>query len=134
MPTQLHSSFSILFQQIFAAFCALMADLYIFLFFQNLASNSHTLLIMNPAYKIKNSNRIQREFLFNNCIQSHNCLPASSHSRQITNFYKRTLIQMALYRHLNTSHSRQITNLYKLFLCGKTNHQKRTTNNEQPIC
>ena len=35
------------------------------------------------------TNRIQREFLFNNCIQSYSVVPASSPPRQKTNLYKR---------------------------------------------
>jgi hypothetical protein len=35
------------------------------------------------------TNRIQREFLFNNCIQSQNLSSASKHQRQKTNLFKR---------------------------------------------
>jgi hypothetical protein len=122
------------FQQIFTAFCVLMTKICIFLFFSNLASKLHPLLITNTASKTEKSNRIQREFdsngaiwtfdhepstpknklfqmirfignaitlhcpsetnriqrefLFNNCIQSQNAVPASSPPRQKTNFFK----------------------------------------------
>jgi hypothetical protein len=37
---------------------------------------------------VRFTNQIQREFLFNNCIQSHRPLPASKHPRQKTNVSK----------------------------------------------
>jgi hypothetical protein len=35
------------------------------------------------------TNRIQREFLFNNCIHSHSIVLASNYTRKKTNFFKR---------------------------------------------
>jgi hypothetical protein len=84
MTTQIISESMAVFQQIFAAFCVLIADLCILLFFQNFASKLLQLLITNAA-------------------------PES----QKTNLFKRTLIQMSLYGHLTTSHSRQKTNFLK---------------------
>jgi hypothetical protein len=73
------------FQQIFAAFCVLMTHSCILLFFHDLASKLRQLLItVNAA----DTNRFQREFLFNNCIHSQNLSSASKPPRQKTNFLK----------------------------------------------
>jgi hypothetical protein len=85
MPPQIVSEFPTLFRQIFAAFCVLIAETYISLFFHFSASKLARLLITNTAII---TNRIQREFLFNNCIQSQEFSSASKHSHQKTNFYK----------------------------------------------
>jgi hypothetical protein len=62
-----------------------MTETCILLFFSMLASKSQQLLITDYA---TDTNRIQREFLFNNCIQSQNLFSASKLSRQKTNFPK----------------------------------------------
>jgi hypothetical protein len=106
--------FSTRFQQIFIPFCVFIADSYIFLFLRRAvpsrrrlsASKSQQLLItiaclaplsncrgeacchFAPPIGVRSTNRIQREFLFNNCIQSQNIMSASSHPRQKTNFLK----------------------------------------------
>jgi hypothetical protein len=53
------SNYSTVFQQIFAAFCVLIAKICILLSFSVLASKFHDLLITTEALK---TNRIQREF------------------------------------------------------------------------
>jgi hypothetical protein len=65
--------------------CVLITDLWFLLFFFALASKFQQLLITTYAI---NTNRIQREFLFNNCIQSQNTMSASKHLLQKTNFPK----------------------------------------------
>jgi hypothetical protein len=62
MMPQKHSSFSTHFQQIFAAFCVLLTEKCILLFFLNLASKFRQSLIMNTKSKIKKLNRIQTNF------------------------------------------------------------------------
>jgi hypothetical protein len=52
------------------------------------ASKLQQLLIGMNAQIFKNSNRIQREFSFNDAIASQNLFPASSHPRQKTNLLK----------------------------------------------
>jgi hypothetical protein len=126
------------FQPIFAAFCVLMTNPCIFLFFLVLASKLLSLLIrvyathtnriqrefdsngaittfdhepftpenkpsqtrraftLRRRYEIGKSNRILREFLFNNCIQSHSRLPTSSHPRQKINLRKPSRANLAL--------------------------------------
>jgi hypothetical protein len=69
------------------------------LFLLDSASKLAQLLIMNlvgicsplqfgEGLGVRFTNRIQREFLFNNCIQSYSIVPASKYSRQKTNFPK----------------------------------------------
>jgi hypothetical protein len=86
MQTQLYGAFPTHLQQIFAAFCLLLAESCIFLFFLMLAPKSCLLLIMNTAATSKNQTEI-----------------------------KGNLIQMSLYGHLTTSHPRQKTNFPKQF-------------------
>jgi hypothetical protein len=133
-------TFSTHFQQIFAAYCLFMTEIWFLLFFCISASKFRQLLIRDysletnriqrefdsnvairtfdhkppaPKYKLLqtflrvlcgefviaelltscnaealHTNRIQREFLFNNCILSQNLFSASSPSRQKTNFLK----------------------------------------------
>jgi hypothetical protein len=52
------------FQQIFAAFCLLLPDLYIFLFFSILASKSRSLLITNDAFKTQKFKPNSKRILF----------------------------------------------------------------------
>jgi hypothetical protein len=155
MRSQSKSKLMTCFQQLFAAFCVLMTETWFFLFFHVLASKFHSLLIMNPTSKIRNSNQIQtnfdsnvaiatfdhepkqtfsndlfltcrdgiyavrcgevtnqiqREFLFNNGIQSQNLSSASKHPRQKTNLFKQ--------RHAVTSRRRLYFSV-PLFLCVK---------------
>jgi hypothetical protein len=81
MSPQIVSSFATAFRRFIAEIC-------ISLFLWNRASKSHRLLITTTSSKIAKSNQIQREFLFNNCIQSQNISSASKYSRQKTNFPK----------------------------------------------
>jgi hypothetical protein len=74
------------FQQIFAAFFALMAKTCILLFFLNLASKLRALLITTETLS---TNRIQREFHSNVAIATFEFFLASSHPRQKTNLLKR---------------------------------------------
>jgi hypothetical protein len=67
------------------ALCVLIAKTCILLFFVVSASKSLSLLITANA---ADTNRIQREFLFNNCILSQEYSSASKQSRQKTNFFK----------------------------------------------
>jgi hypothetical protein len=92
------------FQQIFAAFCVLMTDSYIFLFFCNLASKFQQLLIIANAADI---NRIQREFLFNNCIASQNYFSSLSQCRKNPNFLKPLPFVEMLTRRAVTSRRRK---------------------------
>jgi hypothetical protein len=146
MTAKANDTFLTGFQHIFAAFCVLMTETCIFLFFSNLASKLLLLLITgnvseigksnriqrefdsngaiatfdhelsapkNKPYKLSaltpspceagrglgcgdcaDTNRIQREFLFNNCIQSQNPFPASSPPRQKTNLLKRGVLSL----------------------------------------
>jgi hypothetical protein len=81
------------FQQSFPALCVLLAEACchfapptcILLFFLNLASKSHQLLI--TAYTVY-TNRIQREFDSNVAIATFEFLLASKPSRQKTNLFK----------------------------------------------
>jgi hypothetical protein len=73
------------FHQLFTAFCVFMTEIWFSLFFHVSNSKLQQLLITANAV---NTNRIQREFLFNNCIQSQNLSSASKHPRQKTNFLK----------------------------------------------
>jgi hypothetical protein len=59
-----------------------MTKLCFFLSFSDFASKIHNLLIVTKYQSSKITNRIQREFLFNNSILSHNTVPASSPPRQ----------------------------------------------------
>jgi hypothetical protein len=95
------------------AFCRFMAEIWFLLFF--LASNSESPKLLITANAVRgvlslraadtatcvtcavrgvlslraaDTNQIQREFLFNNCIQSQNISSASKYSRQKTNFLK----------------------------------------------
>jgi hypothetical protein len=43
------------------------------------------------SLRAADTNRIQREFLFNNCIQSYTAFSASSHPRQKTNLLKQSI-------------------------------------------
>jgi sigma54-dependent transcription regulator len=82
MALGLNSKFMAEFQQSFAAFHILIADSCIFLCFLAAAPKLPSLLITTSSSKSKNSNRIQREFLFNNGIQSQNLSSASKHQRE----------------------------------------------------
>jgi hypothetical protein len=140
MPATRNSSFSTLFQQIFAAFCVFIADSCILLFFPKPASKFKKLLIATDALStnrfqtnfdsnvairtfdhepsapknkpfqticfplrplrlcgefafvlaamltLLSTNRIQREFLFNNCIQSQNKISYSGLFGKIQTF------------------------------------------------
>jgi hypothetical protein len=46
------------------------------------------------SLRVAETNRIQREFLFNDAIQSQNLVPASSHPRQKTNLFKLGLLSL----------------------------------------
>jgi hypothetical protein len=87
-----------------------MAKICILLFFLVFASKFRQSLITDNAAI---TNQMQREFLFNNCIQSQEFFSRLSQHPKKTNFFKRTLIQMALYRHLTTTHPPKLTNLFK---------------------
>jgi hypothetical protein len=65
--------------------CAFIAKIWLFLSFFALASKFQFSLIINNPLQSKNPNRIQRDFLFNNSIQSQNTISASSPPRQKTN-------------------------------------------------
>jgi hypothetical protein len=67
------------------ALCVFIAKTCILLFFVVSASKSLSLLI---TAKAADTNRIQREFLFNNGILSQEYSSASKQSRQKTNFFK----------------------------------------------
>jgi hypothetical protein len=77
MPTQLYGAFPTHLQQIFAAFCLLLAESCIFLFFLMLAPKSCLLLIMNTAATSKKSNRNQREFDSNVAIRTFDHEPSA---------------------------------------------------------
>jgi hypothetical protein len=94
MPTQIISSFPTHFQQIFAAFCLLIADSCIFLSFQILASKSTTLLITNAASKNKKSKPFQTNIDSNVAIRTFEIAPASKHTRQKTNHFKPSTISV----------------------------------------
>jgi hypothetical protein len=68
------------------AFRVLIAKICISLFSMNLASKFHQLLI--TAYAA-NTYQFQREFLFNNGIQSQKCISRLSNHPENTNFLKR---------------------------------------------
>jgi hypothetical protein len=73
------------FQQIFAPFCVLLAEICIFLFFHISASKFQKLLITANA---ANTNQIQREFDSNVAIATFEFSLASKHLRQKTNLLK----------------------------------------------
>jgi hypothetical protein len=79
---------SILFGTYSTGFRHFITKICILLFVQNLASKSVQLLISNYSLE---TNRIQREFLFNNGIPSQEFLSASKPPRQKTNFFKQSL-------------------------------------------
>jgi hypothetical protein len=76
---------SILFGTYSTGFRHFITKICILLFVQNLASKSVQLLISNYSLE---TNRIQREFLFNNGIPSQEFLSASKPPRQKTNLFK----------------------------------------------
>jgi hypothetical protein len=78
MGTQFHDAASTDFRSVIAKICILLS-------FSVLASKLTQLLITTETER---TNRIQREFLFNNGIQSQKFLSASKHPRQKTNLYK----------------------------------------------
>jgi hypothetical protein len=85
MATPLNSAFMAGFQQIFAPFCVLLAEICTFLFFHISASKFQKLLI--TAYDV-DTNRIQREFDSNVAIATQEFSLASKHLRQKTNLLK----------------------------------------------
>jgi hypothetical protein len=86
MTTQLQGDYPRPFQQIFAAFCVLMAEIWFLLFFQKLASKSEKLLIMSNRCL---SNGIQTNFDSNVAIRTFEFSSASKQPHQKTNFLKR---------------------------------------------
>jgi hypothetical protein len=91
MTPQINSRFLTHFQQIFAPFCALIAEICISLFFLVHASKFAPLLI--TAYAAE-TNRIQREFLFNVARATRDEILASRHPRQKTNLSKRGVLSL----------------------------------------
>jgi hypothetical protein len=81
------------FQQNFAAFCTLMTEICISLFYFVSYSKSRTLLITGYAAE---TNRIQREFLFNNGIQSQNFFSSVSQCPLESNLLKPKRFQAPL--------------------------------------
>jgi hypothetical protein len=100
------------FQQIFAAFCVFVTEICILLFF--LVSNLKLaqLLITTTSHF---SNQIQREFLFNNCIQSYSPVPASSHLCQKNKPFQTNFDSNVAIRTFDYEPSAPKTNLFKLF-------------------
>jgi hypothetical protein len=88
MPHQSPSTFPIPFQQIFAAFCVLIADSWFFLFFFVANSKLAQLLITNETTKTENPNRIQREFDSNVAIRTFEFSSASKSPAPKTNLFK----------------------------------------------
>jgi hypothetical protein len=99
MSPQIYSGFPTHFQQIFAPLCVVRAEICILLFF--LASNSKFKQLLITHNEISSNlqrrftNQIQREFLFNNCIQSQNLFSASKCPRKKTNLFKRRPASLA---------------------------------------
>jgi hypothetical protein len=96
---------SMSFGMVSADFRHFMTDLCISLFYSVFASKSRSLLIMDniisPLSKWRGvggevTNQFQREFLFNNCIQSQEFSSASKQSRQKTNLFKLTCVTCAV--------------------------------------
>jgi hypothetical protein len=65
-----------------AASCSFIAKIWFLLSFSVPASKFPSLLITDKTSISRNTNRIQREFLFYEAILSHSLLAASSHQRQ----------------------------------------------------
>jgi hypothetical protein len=97
-------SFSTVFQQIFTTFCVLLAEICISLFFHVSASKLYTLLITDNDV---NTNRIQREFLFNNAIASQKALLASNQKPPNSNLLKPWRLRNFVVRALPPSFSMQ---------------------------
>jgi hypothetical protein len=98
MTSQIHSrgvqslcaadTFPTPFQHIFAAFCVLMANSCVFLFFLNLASKSRALLITDYT---TDTNQFQREFDSNVAIATQELFSYSRFFAKLTNLLKRSL-------------------------------------------
>jgi hypothetical protein len=88
MNQRLNSSFSTHFQQIFAAYCVLMTDSCVSLFFRISYSELTKLLITNTAFISKKSNRIQTNFDSNVAIRTFEFSLASKPSRKKTNLFE----------------------------------------------
>jgi hypothetical protein len=118
MKPSLNSGFPTLFQQIFAFFCVLMTEIWFFLFSHNLASKLCSLLItiyirflpsLPTSLRVQwggvgggVTNRIQREFLFNDAIASQELVSYSRLFAKLTNLLKQFVLSSPLQVSLRT--------------------------------
>jgi hypothetical protein len=95
-----------------AYFHRFMAKICISLFFLVSASKPYPLLITDNS---AHTNQIQRDFLFNNGIQSYSPIPASSHLRQKNKPFQTNFDSNVAIRTIDYEPSAPKTNLFKLF-------------------